>query len=180
MDHSTRSTRTAWIIFFAALGVILFLITFAADRAEARRPAIVRLLITAATNQPPAGLTNSFSSQTKTNALSIAFIESQFALILSDAVLTPVLLDLRNTVDFISHIKVSPETPLANGLKKLRSLITLRETGNTGLIEIRVYSPHPAVSAAIANKIADVYLRHAATNAVKGRLLERASGVLEN
>lgn len=86
-------------------------------------------------------------------------IQTSFEKIKSQKVLNAVIEELDLGAVLTKEWKVKQPLTTAETYRILLSMIELRQPRNTSLVEIRVYSEKPALSASIANKIAEVARR---------------------
>ncbi|MSU21158.1 MAG: polysaccharide biosynthesis tyrosine autokinase [Pedosphaera sp.] len=87
------------------------------------------------------------------------FITTEFEKIRSKTVLHQVITNMGLQTKWIERFHTEGELKLDEVFQILSKQIDLRQTRNTSLIEIRVYSEDPKEAADIANKIADVYTK---------------------
>jgi capsular polysaccharide biosynthesis protein len=91
-----------------------------------------------------------------TGAFDPYYLQTTFEKIRSRRVLDPVIEELNLTKILAEQAGAPARLKPAEADEILRKMITLRQSRNTSLLEIGVYSADPAVSAQIANKIAEV------------------------
>jgi capsular polysaccharide biosynthesis protein len=87
------------------------------------------------------------------------FVQTSFEKIKSQKVLNAVIEELNLAAVLANEAGVTPAFTTAEAYKILLSMIELRQSRSTSLVEIRVYSEKPELSASIANKIAEVARR---------------------
>ncbi len=87
------------------------------------------------------------------------FITTEFEKIRSKTVLHQVITNMKLQTKWIERFHTEGELKLDEVFQILSKQIDLRQTRNTSLIEIRVYSEDPKEAADIANNIADVYTK---------------------
>ena len=87
------------------------------------------------------------------------FIQTIFEKMKSQKVLNGVIKELNLTAVLANELGVPQALTTAETYRILLSMIDLRQSRNTSLVEIRVYSEKPELSASIANKIAEVARR---------------------
>jgi capsular polysaccharide biosynthesis protein len=95
------------------------------------------------------------------------FVQTQFERIQSRAVLEPVIRELNLDKEFAA-ITGGSRPSMKEDLTILRNMVSLRQSRNTALIEIRVYSTRSQLAEQIANSIAANYralAEHAGTGA---------------
>jgi capsular polysaccharide biosynthesis protein len=95
------------------------------------------------------------------------FVQTQFERIQSRAVLEPVIRELNLDKEFAA-INGGSRPSMEEELAMLRNMVSLRQSRNTALIEIRVYSTRSQLAEQIANSIAANYralTEHAGTGA---------------
>jgi capsular exopolysaccharide synthesis family protein len=85
------------------------------------------------------------------------FIQTQFEIIQSKSILYPVIQDLGLPRSWAKKFNESADLPVPEVYTMLRRNLDVRQSRNTSLIEIRVYSDKKEEAAEIANKIADAY-----------------------
>ncbi len=87
------------------------------------------------------------------------FVQTEFEKILSREVLRQVIAELGLT-KWLAQQTGEPRLTPAKALQLLGRMVEVRQTRNTSLIEVRVFSEDRVVAAEIANKIVDVYRLH--------------------
>ncbi len=85
------------------------------------------------------------------------FIQTEFEIIQSKSVLYPVIQDLGLAREWAKRFNETTDLQPPEVYNMLRKNLDVRQSRNTSLIEIRVYSEDKEEAARIANKIADVY-----------------------
>jgi capsular polysaccharide biosynthesis protein len=168
MQETGESSRKPWLLLFGCVGVVLLLSIFASSMMRSRQyMSVARLEVS--------GVANVTSGQTKSaTAYDPYFIQTELERINSDATLTQVISDLRGVAGFLEHTGLKQDAPPSDAIRRLRKLIDLRQSRGTSFIDIRAYSSHPEISADLANKIAEVYIRTWKTNGVQVLLVDRA------
>ena len=86
-------------------------------------------------------------------------IQTSFEKMKSQKVLNTVIEELNLAAVLANELRVPQALTTAETYRILLSMIDLRQSRNTSLVEIRVYSEKPELSASIANKIAEVARR---------------------
>jgi uncharacterized protein involved in exopolysaccharide biosynthesis len=162
MDDRSESSRGTWLITFGLLALILLVGLIPLRR---NYTSVARIDLGPPTN--PSG-TNAHVT------FDPSFLQTEFERIKSSAVLSQVLAELRSLPGFEKHTRISPDSSLPDALRRLQKIIDLRQSRSTTLIEIRARTSHPQISADLANKLAEVYIRAAATNGFRATLVDRA------
>ena len=167
MDNHSESSRGTWLILFGSLAVILLIGLIPVKRTYT---SVARIDLGSPTSSRPSN-----SSQTSAPAaFDPYFIQTQFEHIKSSTTLSQVLAELRSLPGFAKHTRISPDSALPDALRRLQKIIDLRQSRSTSLIEILAHTSHPQISADLANKLAEVYIRTARTNGLRVSLVDRA------
>jgi len=174
MNNNAESSRNLWLVAFGCLAAVLLFSFFGARLLPRRTYTSVARIDVGGLKSSTAQDQSAVEAEAGSDPY---FILPEFERIRADAILTQVISELRRWPDFAEHTKISDETGYQDALRRLRKCIDLRQSHSTSLIEIRGYSSHPQVAADIANKVAEVYMRHRNTNGVKVQLIDRAVAV---
>jgi polysaccharide biosynthesis transport protein len=88
------------------------------------------------------------------------FIQTEFELILSEAMLSKVVENLDLNTEWGKRYGNGERLKTSEAITQLKSRIDLRPVRNTSLIEIRVFSEKPEEASRIANAVAEAYKAH--------------------
>jgi uncharacterized protein involved in exopolysaccharide biosynthesis len=163
MDNHSESSRGTWLIVFGSLAIILLIALVPFKRTYT---CVARIDVAPPTNSP--------IIQINVARPGLDCILTQFERIKSSVTLSQVLAELRSLPGFAEHTRISPDSPVPDALRRFRKIVDLRQSRNTSLIEIRAHTSHPQISADLANKLAEVYIRIAHTNGSRVFLIDRA------